>query len=224
MGNSGKLKEKEMAQTLRRDGYSYKEIRQNIKVSKSTLSLWCRDIKLTRGQYDRLYRKKRDGRLEGCFVNAKRQQMKRIEKTRELMEISMKEVGKINKRDIFVAGVMLYAAEGAKRDGEVAFSNADCSMIRFMSDWFRKICYVSEEKFRGKLYIHDNLDEGKAKGYWSRISGIPINQFHKSYIAKTNGEYRKNVHNYGIFSIRISDRELSRKIKGWIKGVLQSSL
>ena len=47
---------KEFVINLRQNGLSYREIRQNISfpISKSTLSNWCKDIKLTNGQKNRL--------------------------------------------------------------------------------------------------------------------------------------------------------------------------
>lgn len=50
MGYVGKLEEKFRALELRRKGLSYGAIRQQIYVSKSTLSIWCRDIELTKEQ------------------------------------------------------------------------------------------------------------------------------------------------------------------------------
>ncbi len=45
-----KLKEKKKARKLRKKGKSYSEILKKVKVSKSTLSVWLRDIKLTAEQ------------------------------------------------------------------------------------------------------------------------------------------------------------------------------
>lgn len=42
-----KLKEKVLVRELREKGLSYGEIKERIPVSKSSISLWCRDIKLT---------------------------------------------------------------------------------------------------------------------------------------------------------------------------------
>ena len=44
MGYIGKLKEKKLAIKLRRKGYSYREIQKKVKVSKGSLSLWCRGV------------------------------------------------------------------------------------------------------------------------------------------------------------------------------------
>lgn len=42
MGYFGKLEEKFLAQKLRKQGLSYKEILQQISVSKDTISRWCK--------------------------------------------------------------------------------------------------------------------------------------------------------------------------------------
>lgn len=45
-----KSKEKNKALILRQNGESIKDIAKRLKISKSTVSLWCRDIKLTSEQ------------------------------------------------------------------------------------------------------------------------------------------------------------------------------
>jgi len=220
MGYAGKVKEKDIARRLRRKGYSYREILSKVKVSKSTLSLWCRDIGLSHKQLKRLLSKKIEGGLIGSAIGAKRQQARRIVRTEQLIKQGVAELGRLNTRDRFVAGIMLYAAEGTKADGEVSFANADPAMIKFMAKWLRNFCKVADRDLRGKLYIHDNLNERSAKEYWSTLTGISLAQFHKSYIVKNRNGFRKNRYKNGIFTIRISNRDLSRKIKGWIKGVL----
>lgn len=220
MGYAGKIKEKDIAQKLRQKGHSYREILSKVKVSKSTLSLWCRDIGLSRKQLERLLSKKIEGGLIGSAIGAKRQQARRIARTEELIKQGVKEIGRLDTRDCFIAGIMLYAAEGTKADGEVSFANADPAMIKFMAKWFRDFCKVADEDLRGKLYIHENLNERSARGYWSTLTGISLAQFHKSYIVENRNGFRKNRYRNGIFTIRISNRDLSRKIKGWIKGIL----
>jgi len=50
-----KLKEKSIAISLRKKGKSYGEILKKIKVSKSSLNLWLRDLELTPKQKERIY-------------------------------------------------------------------------------------------------------------------------------------------------------------------------
>jgi len=93
--------------------------------------------------------------------------------------------------------------------------------------WFREFCQIPEDKFRGAIWIHENLDELKARKFWSRITGIPLGQFRKSYIAKnkTNSKkIRKNLHRYGVLAVRVSSADIQRKILGWIAGILRESM
>lgn len=222
MGYAGKLEEKQKAQELRKRGLSVREIQKKLGVSRSSVSLWCRDIQLTQKQLEKLYLNQKTGALRGCIIGAKKKQKERESETGKLIKVGKAQIGSLNKRDLFIAGVALYAGEGEKTDGAIGFSNSDYRTIRFMMKWFREICGVSENKFRGSLYIHDNLDEKKAKKYWSNITKIPLPQFTKSYIAKDNpNRLRKTKHNYGVFRIRISDAKLHRRIIGWIKGILE---
>ena len=222
MGYAGKLKEKYKAIVLRKKGYSYSEILKEINVSKDTISRWCRDVKLTKPQLLRLYKKKYSGGLRGCIIGAKKKQKEREKLTSKLIEEGRKEVGRISKRDKFITGIAMYFAEGSKGDDSVSFSNSDPRAIKFMVDWFREICKVPEEKFRCSLYIHDNLDEVKAKKYWSNLIKIPLSQFRKSYIVKNNPwRLRKVKHKYGVFRLTISNVNLHRKIMGWIEGLFK---
>lgn len=93
--------------------------------------------------------------------------------------------------------------------------------------WFREFCNVPEGKFRGQIWIHENLNEVRAKKYWSTLTSIPQNQFHKSYISKNitdSKKVRKNINKHGVFAIKISDSWLQRKIMGWLSGILGTKL
>ena len=225
MGYAGNLEGKLQAQSLRKKGLSYREIQKIVPVPKSTLSNWCRDIALNEKQTLRLFKNKLEGAARGRIIGAKRQQAKRLKQIKELYLEGKKQVGKLNQRDKFVAGIALYAAEGTKNDKTCSFANSDPLLIKFMSSWFREFCHVKEEKLRGAIWIHDNLDVKKATQYWSKLTSVPVSQFHKAYIAKNkvdSRKIRKNIHAYGVFSIKFSDVKAHRKVMGWIAGILAS--
>lgn len=223
MGYVGYLKAKLQAQSLRRKGLSYKEIQRIIFVSKGTLSGWCRDIALNEKQALRLFNNKLRGSARGRIIGAKRQQERRLKQITDLLIDGKKEIGKLSARDRFIAGIALYAAEGTKKDKACNFSNCDPKIIKFMANWFREFCQVPEEKLRGAIWIHDNLNWKKAIVYWSNLVNIPAKQFYKPYIAKNKVDsmkIRKNIHQYGVFSIRFSNAKIHRKIMGWIAGIM----
>lgn len=219
MGDFGKIEDKFKAQKLRKQGLSYREILQTISVSKSTISLWCRDIKLTNKQTLRLLNNKQFGQKKGSLVAAENKRNARIERTKIIKALAKKDVGRIINRDKFMAGIALYAAEGTKRDGKAAFANSDPKLIKFMMDWFMTFAKVPMEKMRGAIWLHEGLSEINAKKFWSNLTGIPKNQFHKTYVAQIKSEsnkIRKNVHQHGVLAIKFSDSAIHRKIMGWI--------
>jgi predicted transcriptional regulator len=217
----GKLDLKIKAKELRIKGLSIKDIKKKLGVSLSSVSLWVRDVKLTDSQLRKLYENKRTGNLKGSIIAAKNKIKQRELITSDLKREGRKEIGKLSKRDRFIVGVTMYAGEGGKTDRDISFVNSDSRLIKFMMGWFRDFCHVLPEKFRGSLYIHDNLDEKSAKQFWSKLTGIPLNQFTKSYIVKNNKNRLRNTkHENGIFRIKITNANLHRKIIGWVDGIL----
>lgn len=215
-----KLKEKIKAIKLRKMGESYGEILKKINVAKGTLSVWLRDIKLTPEQKKRLYETLR---RKNAYKGAKVQQEKRIKRTKEIVARAKKEARNLVKNPLFLAGLMLYWAEGTKSDTreKVSFSNSDPAMIKFMMKWFRKICKVSEERFRIGLHIHTLHCRKDVENYWSKITNIPMEQFHKTQIKPTSLRHRKNKLYNGTCAITICNKDLFRNIKGWRLGFLK---
>lgn len=209
-----KLEEKKVAIALRKKGMSYSEILNHVNVSKGTLSIWLRDVPLSKMQMEELYVTRRQ---QNAYKLAKKRQKLRKNKTIIIQKNAMKELCSINNNPFFLTGIMLYWAEGDKsEDNElVKFSNSDPSMIILMMKWFRGICQVPNERFRIGIHIHELHNKKKIEQYWSQITGIPLTQFHKTQIKPTSLGHRKKMLYNGTCSIRISNKDLFRKIKTW---------
>ena len=54
------------------------------------------------------------------------------------------------------------------------------------------------------------------KGYWHRITHIPVEQFTKPYIRKGNLNLSQRKLPYGLIHIRYNDKRLLELIKNWI--------
>jgi hypothetical protein len=227
MGYFGRLEDKLKAQELRRQGLSYGEILQQIQISKDTLSRWCKDIPLTESQKKRLLGNRSLGQRKGSLIAADNKRQRRIERTRNIFDEAKKELGVLTKRDRFLAGIALYAGEGDKTDGKGGFANSDPRMISFMMGWLKEFCDIPLTRFRGAIWLHEGLDEKSAKIYWSELTGIPIDQFYKTYITKNkmdSKKIRKNIHQYGVFAINFSDSDKQRRIIGWISALLDDKI
>ena len=213
-----KLEAKWKAIELRRQGYCYAKIRQIIKVSKSTLSRWLYDIDLTPEQKKQLLR----GREISRYASARSKKAKKEEQIRIITEEGRKQFSKLIKNPLFLAGLMLYWAEGDKnREERVKFTNSDETAIVLMMKWFREICNVPEVKFRIALHLHNLHFRTNAQNYWSKLTGIPIKQFHKIFIKQSSLRQRRNILYNGTCAIVINNKDLFRKISGWKLGLLE---
>ena len=134
MSYAGKLELKSKARKLRTRGLSIKEIEKKLKVSRSSVSLWVRDVKLTKKQIEKLYVNKKTGSLKGSYIAAINKIKRKKELTKTMMEDGEKEVGNISNRDKFITGIAMYFAEGTKNSNNVSFSNSDPRSIKFMVD------------------------------------------------------------------------------------------
>lgn len=211
-----KFTQKTQAIQLRKEGKSYSEIKKIIGVSKSTLSSWLKDIVLTEEHKLRLNRLQSSG-----YLGAKKQQIFALRHHNEIKEKAKREAVELAKSPFFIAGLMLYWAEGGKKYGSVQFSNSDPAMIKIMMRWFREFCFVSEKRFRIGLFIHSLHTQKDCLSYWQKITRIPLTQFHKPYIKPTVLSNRKNKLYEGTCVIVIHSRDLLSKIIGWKNGVEQ---
>jgi len=223
MGYYGKLEEKVIVQTLRSKGLSYGEIQKQVKVSKDTISRWCKEIVLSPKQLDRLLQNKLNGATKGRLIGAKKQQNERIARSKLLFENGLSKIGKLSKRDRFIAGVGLYIGDGGKGDKRFAFSNSDPKTIKFVSEWLIEFFSISPAKMAGQIWIHSNLDEKKARKYWSKLTKIPDERIYKSYIAKNKTDskkVRKQLHEYGVFTLLYLSSSTQREMLGLMAGIL----
>ncbi|MDP3883104.1 MAG: hypothetical protein Q8Q48_03555 [Candidatus Staskawiczbacteria bacterium] len=211
-----KLQEKFISVKLRKSGKSYNDILKVINVSKSTLSLWLRDIELTPKQREELL----VGRKKSQYASAQAKRQRRIELTEEIINESKKEVGGLIKNPLFLSGLMLYWAEGDKAEmwEMVKFSNSDPQMIRLIMRWFRVICKVPEEKFRIGVHMHKLHCRKDIEKYWSEVTGVPLSQFYKTQIKPTSLIQRKNKLYDGTCAVVVGNKNLFRKIRGWKLG------
>ena len=141
--------------------------------------------------------------------------------TADIISAAKNDFPRLAQNPLFLSGLCLYWAEGDKNQLErVKFTNSDERMIAIMMFWFREICCVPEDKFRIALHIHTLQISDNVEQFWSKITGIPINQFQKTYVKATTLHYRRNALYNGTCAIVVSDRSLFRKISGWKLGLI----
>ena len=209
--------EKDKAIELRKRGKSMKEIARTLNVARSSVSYWVRDIRLTQAQRAELTKR-------GFSKDAvERRRLARIQNTRFKHALIMKEAGNmiqyLSSRDLWLLGTALYWGEGGKTNhGSARVANSDPMIIKLMMRFFRETCNVPEEKFRGHVHTFSHLNKNAAEKYWSEVSGIPREQFFKTYTKPSiASKHKKDSLPYGTFQIYVNDTRLFLTIMGWIE-------
>lgn len=109
----------ELGRALRRLGWTYGEIREVIPVPKGTLAGWCRDIRLDDDQVAAIARRSADRR--GVPRDTQR---KRREQVAQLRRDARAFAVEHLADPLFVAGTVMYWAEGDKTKGLLAMTTS----------------------------------------------------------------------------------------------------
>jgi len=213
------------ARELRLQGWTYDQIQLELGCSKSSISLWVRDLPKP---------ERRDPAEQAKLANRMRWDHElavRDEQRRKTKDAATAQIGELSDRDLFMAGVALYWAEGTKdksydRRETVIFVNSDPDVIQLYLAWLN-LLGVEHERLAYRVMIHITADVEGANCYWADLVGVDVSTFQRTTIKKHNPKtVRKNVgENYrGCLVIRVSQAaELYRQIEGWWKGMADSA-
>jgi len=219
-----KLELKLLARMLRQEGKGIKTIANKLKVSSSTVSMWCKDIKLSEEQINQLEKNSHDpyyGRRLGYVL---KQQQIRKDKITKIKNEAKKIIGEISERENLIAGTALYWAEGFKKDKMVGFSNTDPNMIKFFLLWLEKCLGVDKEMIKLRVVVNES-HKYRVKDiykYWEKVTNIPKEEFYKVTFQKVNWKktYEKPEEYFGVLRVRVlKSTDLLRKIMGMVDGL-----
>lgn len=214
MGYRGKVAEQAKARELRAEGMTLDKIATALGVSKSSVSLWVHGVEFE--PRPRAHGPRRTGaRRRGPNVLQQRKQ----EEIERLRIEGIERIGQLSEREFLVAGVALYAGEGAKTDGSVAFANSNPLLVMFFCAWLRRFFEVDEKRLRVWLYLHKGLDLDEASSFWSEVTGIPRAQFGKPYRAVPDPSIRTAKHVQGCATVRYSCSATHRAVMGLVQAL-----
>ncbi|MFM9590832.1 hypothetical protein ACKI1J_23415 [Streptomyces scabiei] len=213
-----------MARDLRLQGWTYDQIQVELGCSKSSISLWVRDLP----------KPERKRSPEQAAAIARRGWEAtlgiRDEKRKRTKESAEQAVGDLSPRELFLVGVGLYWAEGSKdkpyaRRENVIFVNSDPGMIQVFLAWL-DLLGVERERRRYNVMIHETADVAGAEQYWAELVGADRSAFNKTTIKKHNPKtVRKNTGDSyrGCLAVRVlQGADLYRRIEGSWYGIVVS--
>ena len=220
-----KSQERIRARHLRKCGHSIGDIARILNVSKSSVSLWCTDLVLTRRQKTRIQDQATRAGAIGRLMGARMNHEAKVAREKMYRSRGIHQVGKMTKRDIFIAGIGFYWGEGTKKDkNTVSFINSDPEAIDFMYHWFQDIIGIPKKDFMPRIFINALHKPRKKKvlNFWSDLLDLPPSQFGKIVFIKVKQKkVYENYHQYyGTLALRIRrSANLRYMIWGFIDGV-----
>ncbi|MFE6475974.1 hypothetical protein [Streptomyces rochei] len=188
---------RERARELRLQGWTYDRIQVELGCSKSSISLWVRNLP-------------------------------RPERRRTSEEAAKQAIGTLTPRELFLVGISLYWAEGAKdkpydRRESVTFVNSDPGVIQVFLAWL-DLLGVERRRLRFTVMIHESADVAGAERFWAGLVGTDRAAFNKTTLKKHNPKtVRKNVGaSYrGCLVIKVlKGADLYRRIEGSWYGIV----
>ena len=217
------------ARELRAQGLDYEEIVVALGVSKSSVSLWVRDMpRPPRLSYEESRKRAAEGARRYWAV----ERVAREARREQARAAAAAEMGGLSPREMLLIGAVAYWCEGAKSKPHnihehVCFVNSDPSLIRFFLTFLRE-AGIEPARLRFSVQIHESADVKAAEKFWLTLVGADMTQFRRTVLKRHNPRtVRKNVgaNYHGCLRIDVlQSADLYRKIEGWVRAATAVTL
>lgn len=213
-----KVLEKQKARQLRTEGKSVNEIASELQVSKSSVSVWVSDVKLSPEQEDRL-RSISPRHPRQCAEKNKQDALK---ERKEFQEQGKRRAEQPSL--LFAMGCMLYWGEGTKNRNAVRISNADPELLRLFMRFLREEFEIENEyvSIRISAYSNNGLSCEEIENHWLKILALPpkcLKQTVMDRYATANAEKNKKKGKlpYGTCELTVGKTSVVQEIFGAIQ-------
>lgn len=204
--------DKILAIKLRRQQKSYNEISKSLGIPKSTLSGWFKNEPNSQNTKLKLtgIAAKRNGERLGALSKLRWEQWRE-----NARDEAKKEFVNLKKNPLFIAGTMLYWAEGDNKfKSHFRFTNTDHRMIALYLKFLTNLVKVKKEDVRIGLILYPDLSEKQCINFWSKITNIPRRQFYKVQFIK--GKHPTKRLSHGICMVMGGNQQIKERMMVWI--------
>jgi hypothetical protein len=195
-----------------------RDIAERLGVSKSSVSLWCRDIELSADQEAVLRAKNPalNGQLLGMRVRRERCRLHRIEAQEHGRELA---------RDgdpIHRGGCMLYWAEGSKTRNAVQIVNSDADLLVTFLRFLRQCYAVPDEAvtFSVNCFLGNGLTLDEIQDWWLARLELPSSCLRRAVVNRPSSASKRlkgNVLPYGTGRLTVHSTDVIQSIYGAIQ-------
>lgn len=134
----------------------------------------------------------------------------------------------LEKRELFIAGLLLYWAEGTKGKHSLQIANLDHRMLAIFLRFLREICQIQERRLFLYVRVYKDFSLQDAKDYWVKFLNIaPDRVFVYPHTDKRSIKNRQ-WSPYGLATLEFHNIKLKQwvdtSIEELIQGLLQKKL
>ena len=217
-----KVVERQQARQLRSQGLSVRDIAQQLRVSRGSVSLWVRDIELTTDQIEALnqnLQRNRErfaylSRCGGANRNKANAQLRKQGYQRAGYELAVAD-------EVFRRICCLYWCEGSKTQSFFHICNCDAQLLRCVLKWLKRSRFGQKVKFRVHYYAENGLSEEVIRDWWleqlPELSREQVGNFRRCDVSRASQKKRIGKQPYGTASICVNSVELLNMVFGGIE-------
>lgn len=205
---------KEKAIKKRLEGSSLSQIAEELKIAKSTASLWLKNYPSPKKITNKTMRAREKRKNGEIIKNSEFYKNKRIE---------YQERGKTEEKQndpFYIAGCMLYWGEGAKSRSTCSLANCELPMHILFKRFLTKYFDVKDEQFTIKINAYTTVrTQEEIENYWLNNLFLPRECLRKSIwnVVPTSSKQKANILEYGTCHLSVHNVEIVQEIYGAIQ-------
>lgn len=211
---------KQKAQTLRKKGKTFSEINQILgtNIPKSTLSTWCKGIKLSQNYYSKVKKMNQFNLIIARSIAWKSNKKKRIDYLNKLDIDNNPIAQSINNYSTWmIALAMLCLGEASKSKSKhrsFSLGSSDPRIIIIFLSLLKKFPTFDVKKLRCTVQCRADQNTDILEKYWLKITRIPKKLFYKTRPdQRTIGKPTKNKDYMGVLVVDYFQKDIQLKLE-----------
>ena len=201
---------------LRRLGYSYMDVANELKISKTSVSNWVKNVRLTENEKN-ILQKNLKGKIERGRMKASISiRSRKVFKEKVAYENAEKDFKKYLQDSLFMLGLGICWSHASKRPNSFQFTSSDQSIVKIILLWAEKYLDLSNKSPKYRVFIDISCKNQDCEQFWSRVVGLSAELFQKTMYLRSQSVKRSREYK-GSLAIVISNIDVVRKIIAWQK-------
>lgn len=213
---------KKQVRTLRGEGKTYSEIKNilDISVPKSTLSDWCKNVKLPAWYDEKIKELNNKSFNKARKIAWASNRKKREDFLKSVEGEAMKIVASLDEVNLKIILAALYLGEGAKWKGHsgLMLGSSDPDVVLLYMALLDRCYGIKSRELKCRICYRADQDIKKLEVFWSKITGIPLNNFYKTKPdPRTIGKKTKNKEYKGVCVITCKGADIQLELEQIVK-------